>query len=65
MLLAILLARQLGASLLSAAGILGQLVASMVIDHYGWFGTPVHRVSVARAVGIVLMAMGVALIRWK
>ena len=64
-LLAILLARQLGAALLSAAGILGQLAASIVLDHYGWFGTPVHRVSAARAIGVVLMAMGVALIRWK
>jgi len=64
-LLAILLARRLGAALLSAAGILGQLVASILIDHYGWFGTSVHRVSAARAIGVVLMAIGVALIRWK
>ena len=64
-LLAILLARRLGAALLSAAGILGQLVASILIDHYGWFGTSVHRVSAARVIGVVLMAIGVALIRWK
>ena len=64
-LLAILLARQLGAALLSAAGILGQLVAAIVIDHYGWLGTPVHRVSAARAIGVVLLATGVALIRWR
>lgn len=64
-LLAVLLARRLGAALLSAVGILGQLVASVLIDHYGWFGTPVHRVSAARAVGVVLLTIGVALIRWK
>lgn len=64
-LLAVLLARRLGAALLSAVGILGQLVASVVIDHYGWFGTPVHRVSAARALGVVLLTVGVALIRWK
>jgi transporter family-2 protein len=64
-LLAILLARRLGAALLSAAGILGQLGASILIDHYGWFGTPVHRISAARALGVVLLAVGIALIRWK
>ena len=62
---AVLLAQRLGTALLVAAGILGQLGASMLIDHYGWFGTPVHRVSAARAVGVVLLAGGVALIRWK
>lgn len=64
-LLAILLARRLGAALLSAAGILGQLAASILIDHYGWFATPVHRVSAARAIGVVLLAVGVVLIRWR
>ena len=64
-LLAILLVRRLGVALLSAVGILGQLVASVLIDHYGWFGTPVHRISAARAIGVVLLAIGVALIRWK
>lgn len=64
-LLAILLARRLGAALLSATGILGQLGASILIDHYGWFGTPVHRVSAARAIGVVLLAAGVVLIRWR
>jgi len=64
-LLAVLLAQRLGTALLTAAGILGQLGASILIDHYGWFGTPVHRASAARAIGVVLLAIGVALIRWK
>jgi transporter family-2 protein len=64
-LLAILLTRQLGAALLSASGILGQLGASLVIDHYGWFGMPVTRLSASRVVGIVLLTLGVVLIRWK
>lgn len=64
-LLAILLARRLGAAVLSAAGILGQLGASILIDQYGWFGAPMHRVSAARALGVVLLAVGVALIRWR
>jgi transporter family-2 protein len=64
-LLAIVLTHRLGAALLSAAGILGQLGTSLLIDHYGWFGVPVHRLSVTRCLGVVLLGAGVVLIRWK
>jgi bacterial/archaeal transporter family-2 protein len=64
-LLAILLAGRLGALLLSAAGIVGQLGASLLIDHYGWFGMPVQRATPARLIGVALLAAGVVLIRWK
>jgi bacterial/archaeal transporter family-2 protein len=64
-LLAILLTHRLGAALLSAAGILGQLATSLLIDHYGWFGVPVHRMSAPRFMGIVLLTLGVVLLRWK
>ena len=64
-LLAIVLAGRLGALLLSAAGIVGQLGASLLIDHYGWFGMPVQRATPARLIGVALLAAGVVLIRWK
>ena len=63
--LAMLLADRLGAALVSASGILGQLAASMLIDHYGWFGMPVQRATPARLVGMALLAAGVTLIRWR
>jgi bacterial/archaeal transporter family-2 protein len=63
--MAIVLADRLGAALLSAAGILGQLGLSLLIDHYGWFGMPVHRLSSLRLVGLALLIAGVALIRSK
>lgn len=62
-LFAILLAHRLGAAVLSAAGILGQLGAALLIDHYGWFGVPVQRLSPERFVGAVLLIAGVVLIR--
>lgn len=64
-LLAILLTHRLGAAVLSAAGILGQLSTSLLIDHYGWFGVPVHRMSATRLVGTLLLTLGVVLLRWK
>lgn len=64
-LLAILLAARLGTALLSATTIVGQLVASLLIDHNGWFGMPVHRLSATRIAGAVFLVIGVVLIRWK
>lgn len=64
-LLAILLTHRLGAAVLSAAGIVGQLSTSLLIDHYGWFGVPVHRISAMRLMGVVLLTLGVVLLRWK
>jgi transporter family-2 protein len=64
-LLAVLLTHRLGAAVLSAAGILGQLSTSLLIDHYGWFGVPVHRMSATRLVGTLLLTLGVVLLRWK
>lgn len=64
-LFAILLAHRLGATLLSATGILGQLGGSLLIDHYGWFGIPVQRLSIERVTGLVLILIGVVLIRWR
>jgi bacterial/archaeal transporter family-2 protein len=63
--LAILLADRIGAALVSATGIFGQLVASILIDHYGWFGMPVQRATPARLIGAALLAAGVVLIRWR
>ena len=64
-LLAVVLAARLGALLLSAAGIVGQLAASLLIDHYGWFGMAVQPVTPPRLIGVALLAAGVVLIRWK
>jgi transporter family-2 protein len=64
-LMAVVLASRLGASLLSAAGILGQLGASILIDHYGWFAMPVQRATPTRVIGAALLAAGVVMIRWK
>lgn len=64
-LLSIILVRELGAALLLATVVVGQLAASLLIDHYGWLGMPVHRLSIARVVGAALLVAGVSLIRWR
>ena len=42
-----------------------QLVTSMVFDHFGWLGTQIRPFDVYRAVGVILMAIGIYLINKK
>lgn len=53
----------LGAALMIASVIVGQIVTSLVIDHYGWLGVEVQRISATRAAGAVLLVAGLVLIR--
>ena len=41
----------------------GQIVAAVIIDHVGAFGAVVQRLTMGRAIGVVLMIIGVILAR--
>jgi bacterial/archaeal transporter family-2 protein len=60
---AVVLAPRLGAATLIAAVVAGQMVSSLVLDHYGLAGFPVHSLTPARLVGAVLVIAGVILIQ--
>lgn len=62
---AVVLAPRLGAATLVATVVAGQMVGSVVIDHYGIVGYPQHAVSVERVFGVLLVVFGVALIQYK
>jgi transporter family-2 protein len=53
---------RLGSATLLALVVLGQLLASLVIDHYGWIGFPQHSITTVRIVGAILLFSGVLLI---
>jgi len=59
---AILTVRTLGVSGLTALVICGQLTAAVVIDRFGLFGIAKQPVAATRIVGLVLLAVGVALV---
>lgn len=61
--LAIFLVPQLGAATFFALLIAGQMLGSIVFDHFGLLGVPVHPVSAIRVVGAALLVGGVVLIR--
>ena len=63
-LMAVVATPALGAALMLASSIVGQLAAALVIDHYGLFGATVIPVTPTRILGVACLALGVILIRW-
>jgi bacterial/archaeal transporter family-2 protein len=61
--LAIVLAPRLGAATLVAAIVTGQMMASLILDHYGWVGFPQQSITPTRLVGALLVIGGVLLIQ--
>jgi transporter family-2 protein len=59
---ALVAVRTLGASGLTAVVITGQLAISVVIDRFGLVGVTKQHVGFARILGLVLLAVGVALV---
>ena len=59
---ALVTVRELGAGGVTAAVISGQLAASVALDRFGALGLPEKPLTVARVVGILLLAAGVFLI---
>jgi transporter family-2 protein len=55
----------LGAALTMALVVVGQTLAALIIDHYGWFGLEVQRLSPLRLLGALLLVSGVALMRLR
>jgi bacterial/archaeal transporter family-2 protein len=53
---------RLGSATLLALVVLGQLLAALVIDHFGWIGFPEHPLSTLRILGAILLFGGVLLI---
>lgn len=57
-------APKLGAAQLIALVVAGQAVASLVVDQFGWVGFEAKHISLGRAIGMVLVGAGVALVRF-
>lgn len=59
----IILAPRLGASLLIALVVTGQMITALILDHFGLLGFPQQRISLPRLLGAGLLITGVILIR--
>jgi len=62
--LAVMLLPRLGASGFVALALAGQVIASMLLDHFGLFGLVEKQLTLSRALGALLLIGGVALIQF-
>ncbi|MBV9585834.1 MAG: DMT family transporter [Alphaproteobacteria bacterium] len=62
--ISIFLVPRLGAAFFIALLITGQMVASMIFDHFGLLGLSERPIDVPRIIGVVLLVLGVFLIRF-
>jgi transporter family-2 protein len=53
---------RLGAVAILALSVTGQLVASVVVDHFGLLGFPQQTVGLVKIIGVLLVCAGVALV---
>lgn len=58
----ILLAPRIGAAALIGLVVTGQLLFSVLVDQYGWFGFEQHSAGLGRLAGCLLLIGGVALV---
>lgn len=60
----IILVPKLGATTMVALILAGQMFASLLLDHFGWLGYPLHPISLGRIAGIILVCGGIWLIKF-
>lgn len=63
MLTAVVLTPRLGPALYFGLLVAGQLLASLLLEHFGALGLDAHPVSLGRVAGAILLITGAALIR--
>ena len=61
----IILSPKIGVATMLSMVIAGQMLASLMIDHYGLLRAPVYSISAARAAGAILIAAGTAVMAFS
>lgn len=51
-----------GVAVFMTSTVIGQLLGSLAVDHFGWLGAPRHRISWMRAVGAMVAVIAVGLV---
>ena len=59
---AVLIAPKLGAATMFALIIAGQVLLSLLLDHYGWIGFKRHPINIWRGAGALVLVAGVVLV---
>ncbi|WP_237442276.1 MULTISPECIES: DMT family transporter [unclassified Saccharibacter] len=59
----IVMVPRFGAATVLAFVVVGQMVGSIVLDHIGFMGLPIHRINATRLTGALLLILGVVMVR--
>jgi bacterial/archaeal transporter family-2 protein len=59
----VILAPRIGVAMTFSLIVAGQMLITLVLDHFGFLGLPVKEISLARVGGILLITAGVVIIR--
>jgi transporter family-2 protein len=59
----LVLVPRIGVANVLIAAMAGQLFISMLVDHFGWLGVPVHSLGISRILGGIFLLLGVVLVR--
>lgn len=62
--IAILILPRLGVAAVVALVVTGQLLSSLLFDHFGWLGVPVHPLDARRVLGALFLVLGVVMVRF-
>jgi len=57
--LSILIVPRLGTATAVALIVVAQLLSSLIVDHFGLFGAPIHEITSTRAIGGAFLVLGV------
>jgi transporter family-2 protein len=60
----IILVPKLGATAMVALILAGQMIASLLLDHFGVLGYPLHPINLGRIAGVLLVCCGIWLIKF-
>lgn len=61
---ALLLTPRMGAANFIVCVIAGQMLTSLLIDHFGWVGLPVKEAHWGRVMGVMVMFVGLLMVQW-
>jgi bacterial/archaeal transporter family-2 protein len=59
----LVLVPRIGIANVLVAALVGQLFISMLVDHFGWLGVPIHSLGISRIFGGLFLLVGVVLVR--
>lgn len=61
----VVLTPRIGVTNMLAGAMVGQLIMSVIFDHFGWFGMPQQNISWTRILGILFLVVGIWLTQKK